>query len=279
MALTIYNTVNVERSDEPTDIVISGEGAEILSHGPDNLIYRAASHVYREMDESMPELHICCLNDIPLARGLGSSAAAVVGGLMAANVLCGAPLSQDKLLQLGIEIEGHPDNVAPALLGGCQVVVQDGERWVHNQIPLPVNLRAVLLIPDFDMPTEETRSMLPPQVSREDAVYNLGRVALLVSALITNRLQYVRTATEDRLHQPQRGTLFPAMGAIFDAALSAGALGVVLSGGGSTVLAFTDGDGDAIGRAMSVAAVEKGIGSRTRVVKPCPEGACVVPLP
>jgi homoserine kinase len=275
MALDVYNTITVELSDKVFGVVTSGEGEGTLSRGTDNLIYRAASKVYEELGRGVPELLLSCQNDIPLARGLGSSAAAVVSGVTAANFLSGQTLSEDRLLQLCVELEGHPDNVAAALFGGCRVVVRDGKRLVQDRIPLPPNLKAVLFIPDFEMPTRKSRSILPRRVSREDVVHNLGRVALLVSALITDNPRYLRIATQDVLHQPQRQALFPAMDDFFEAALSAGAMGVFLSGGGPAVLALTEGDGRGIGKAMSEVAKREGIGGRVRLAQPSLEGASI----
>ncbi|MDP2952053.1 MAG: homoserine kinase, partial [Chloroflexota bacterium] len=212
---------------------------------------------------------------IPLRRGLGSSAAAVVGGLMAGQELLGRPLSPQQLLGLATELEGHPDNVAPALMGGCQVVV-GGSEIVSAPVPLPRGLVAALFIPDFEIPTREARAVLPQQVSRADAVYNVGRAALLVAALATGQLGYLRIATQDRLHQPARQALFPAMERVFQAALEAGALGVFLSGSGSTILALVKGRASPVAQAMARAAREAGVKGRTKIARPSLQGAAVV---
>ncbi len=209
---------------------------------------------------------------LPAANGMPNCAAAV-GGLIAANWLLGQPLSTEDLLELGTQIEGHADNLVAALFGGCQVVALDQGQAVHTSIPLPAGLKAVLFIPDFEMSTQESRSILPSQVSRADAVYNLSRVGLLVAALVTGRLNYLRLATQDRLHQPARQTLFPAMGSLLDAATAAGSLGTFLSGGGPTIIALTQGREQTIEEAMRAAAQKVGVGGQARTCRLSLKGA------
>jgi len=276
IALNIYNTVSFAVSDTPCLINITREGIEKLSHGTNNLIYRTVVRVFQELGKSMPGLTVNCHNEIPLARGLGSSSAAIMGSIMAVNELCDRPLSQNDMLELGLEIEGHPDNITPALLGGCQVVVEDDDHLLHCAVSLPPELKAVLFIPDFVMATREARKILPQQVNREDAVYNISRVALLIASLITNRAEYLKVATGDRMHQAARQSLFPAMGDIFNAALSAGALGVFLSGSGPTILALVMDNTEEIGGKMEAVAREKGISGRVKIAEPCNIGAHIV---
>ena len=264
MALDIYNEVTVERSDTLI-ISISGNGVDILPTSRENMVYRGIAAVFERLGRPIPGLRLSCKNEIPLARGLGSSAAAVVEGLEAANFICDEPLPQDELLIMAEGFEGHPDNVAAAIFGGCQVVVREDDKLVRAQIPLPEDLIAVLFNPDFEMPTEMSRFVLPHEVSRADAVYNIGRVALLVTALTTGEFSHLRIAMQDRLHQPRRQTLFPAMGSIFEAAMEAGALGVSLSGGGSSVLALARENGEAVGEAMTDAAKKGKIYGEARI--------------
>jgi homoserine kinase len=236
-------------------------------------VYRGLAAVYERLGKPVPKLKIHCRNEIPLARGLGSSAAAIAAGLVAGNTLCGKPLSSQELLALGAALEGHPDNIAPALFGGLCLALWEGEEVLWAHIPLPSGLKAVLFIPQFEMPTEKSRSILPPEVSLRDAVFNISRAVLLVLALAQDQPQYLRVATEDRLHQPYRRALFPAMDALFDAALSAGAFGVFLSGGGSTVLALSRGGEEAIAQAMADAAKRLGVAGEARLTHLNPVGA------
>ena len=180
--------------------------------------------------------------DIPIGRGLGASAAARAAGIVGANAIMGGPLNDDQMLTLGANLEGHADNMAPALFGGLRVVVRDGDGYRHIAAPIAPGLKVVLFIPDFDMPTGESRKLLPQTLSKDDAVHNIGRAALLVAALGRGEWDALDLATQDRIHQPARAQIFKAMPEIFAAAKDAGALCAYLSGGGSTIAAFaTDG--------------------------------------
>ena len=273
MALDIWNTIQVEVGESGFDI--AGEGADLLPRGGANLTYRSFRLALDEAGHPIPDVRITCRNEIPLARGLGSSSAAVVGGLVAGNEVGGRRLPEQRLLELAVEVEGHPDNAAPALFGGCQIVVGNGANLITCHVPVPEDLRAVLFIPDISMPTDQARALLPAEVPRRDAVYNMGRVALLVRAFATGDLAYLATATEDRLHQPARQQIFPAMKNIFRAAMSAGALGVFLSGAGSTVLALTKGKEFTVGYEMADAANKSGVGGRVKVTRPSNQGVDV----
>jgi homoserine kinase len=195
---------------------------------------------------------------------------------VAANELAGRPLDQRRILELAVRIEGHPDNVAAALLGGCQIIVQDHDDLVTAPVPIPESLRAVIYVPNVEMPTEMARRLLPPQVDRKDAVFNLGRVALLVRAFSTGDLKLLPVATDDRLHQPARQSIFFPMKNIFRAALEAGALGVFLSGAGSSVLALTTDREFTIGYEMADAAVKSGIDGDIKITTPTQQGVVVL---
>ena len=275
LALDIHNTVSLEVGDSP-EVAITGQGADTLPKNPTNAVYRAAEALYRHLGRPTPPLRLSCHNEIPLARGLGSSAAAAVGGLVAANVLCGSPLSEGHLVLIAARLEGHPDNVAPATKGGCCVALEDGGRIVTASIPFPTALKTVLFIPDFKMPTAESRLILPQTISREDAVFNVARTALLVASLATGQTKNLQLATQDRLHQPARQTIFPAMADIFAAALEAGALGAFLSGAGPTVLALATENEEDIAHAMLGAAEKRGVSGRTCVTRPSPQGARII---
>src|SRR5581483_2441689 len=177
---------------------------------------------------------------------------------------------------LGAGLEGHADNIAPALFGGLRVVVGGGDRYRHLRVPLADGLRVVLFVPDFDMPTNESRKLLPKELSREDAVHNIGRVALLVAALSQGAWELLDPATQDRLDTPARATLCPALPDIFAAAKHAGASAAYLSGGGSTVAAFATSDEERIARAMMQAAIARGYSGRTMITAPSEAGASIV---
>ncbi len=215
---------------------------------------------------------------IPIARGLGASAVARAGGILAANALAGDPFDREHLLFLASELEGHADNVAPALFGGLQVAVRDRSRLTHMGVPLPEGLKAVLLVPELRMPTQKSRKLLPQSLSRADAVANASRAALLVAALGRGRLDLLDEATKDRLHQPARAKLFPAMYGIFDAAKSAGAHCAYLSGGGSTICALCSDNEQAIADAMLEAARSREVTAETLITAPTERGAEIVEI-
>jgi homoserine kinase len=227
----------------------------------------AAALVYAEAGESGPPV-ASYRGDLPVGRGLGMSAASRAAGLVGANELLGRPLTDEALVGLAVRLEGHGDNIIPALFGGLRVVVhrKDGE-LVHVGVPPPDDLRLALLIPEFSMPTEESRRRLPASLTRQQAVHNIGRAALTVAALTQHRYDALRTSVEDVLHQPARGEIFPAMPKMIAAAQEAGAYGAYLSGGGSTIAAFVSPDaGDVVAAAMAEVARAEGLAATTRVV-------------
>ena len=276
MALDIWNTVEVRVG--PPGFEITGHGHDSLPWDGTNLVNQSILRLFRELDRPVPQFHLTCHNEVPLTRGMGSSSAALVGGLVAANALCDGAISGDDLLQIAVEIEGHPDNVTPALLGGFQIAVNHQGRVIAAPVPIPQNLAAVVFVPDLSMPTDEARDILKPEISRADAVYNIGRAALLVHAFATGDLTRLGAATDDRLHQPQRQSIFFPMKNLFRAAMDAGALGVFLSGAGSSVLALTRDREYTIGYEMADAAAKSGLDGEIIVTRPTQQGAHVVEI-
>ena len=270
LALEVWNSIEVRLG--PPAVAIHGHGERTLPRGESNLVYRCFRLPFQESGTPVPDVTITCRNEIPVARGLGSSSAAVVGGLAAGNAMCGLPLSKERLLELAATTEGHPDNVAPAMLGGCQVAVWEGARLVTSAVPVPEDIQAVVYVPDVPMPTDRARGLLTSEVPRADAVYNIGRAAMLVRAFATGDFSDLAVATGDRLHQPARQSIFPAMGNIFRAALGAGALGVFLSGAGSSVLALARGREVTIGYEMADAAAKSGIEGTIAITRPSLRG-------
>lgn len=271
-ALDIVDTVTLGCSPRGDDL----SGLEGDDRQQAELILLAARRLLAEAKIDIGGLTIACRRQIPLGRGLGSSAAAIVAGVLGANELAGRPFDKETLGVLAASIEGHPDNSSPCLFGGFQVCVMAESQLWHIGLPVPPELAAVLFIPDFPMPTHETRKLLPETSSRADVVFQTSRAALMVGAVAMGRLDCLDVATQDRLHQPARGTVFPGMWELFAAAKAAGSLCAYLSGGGPTVLALVNGSGDAALAAMEQKANALGIGGRGAIARPANAGAQVV---
>lgn len=218
-------------------IQVSGPGHESISRGSDNLAWQAAVKLFRFVQKPFNDLALTIELAIPPARGLGSSSSAIVGGLMAANAYLGNPLTKAQIYPLAVELEGHPDNVAPALFGGLRASLISPQGPVQLHLPWP-GLVGVLAIPPFRLETEKSRAALPESVSHRDARFNVAHAALLVGALATSQLDLLPVAGQDRLHEPYRTPLVPGLAEIKRAALEAGALLSCLSGAGPTVLAL-----------------------------------------
>ncbi len=263
LALALHNEVVAEEGEGVT-VRIEGEGAERLARDGGNVVARGVRLAYEAAGRPFKGCALACVNRIPTARGLGSSAAAWVGGLVAGNALLGAPLSKDALLALAARAEGHPDNVAAAVLGGLTVSCTTPEGVTAVSLAVTGSLGWVVLMPEVTSATAEARALLPSSVPREDAVFNVQRVALLLAGLQAGLPAALTVALEDRLHQPYRLKLFPWMPEVAAAARAAGALGCVLSGAGPSLLAVVAGDGGVVGRAMEVALRKAGIQGTAR---------------
>ena len=237
LALDLYNTVEIEESD---DVDIASNDDIAVPTNESNLIYISAGDLYRVCGRELKGLRLRQTNRIPMTRGLGSSSACIVAGLVGANRLLGDPLTTDDLVDLAAQIEGHPDNTAPALLGGIVTAVFDGRKvhWVKQEVRTKLKFAAI--IPDFELPTEKARACLPKEVTHKDAVYNLSRAALFSASLLTGKLENLRTACHDRLHQPYRMELIPGCREVFDIAYTHGAYAAYISGAGPTVMAIAD---------------------------------------
>lgn len=258
LALALHNEVTAEDGQGVT-VRIEGEGANRLPRDANNVVARGVRLAYEAAGREFKGCALACVNRIPPARGLGSSAAAWVAGLLAGNALVGAPLSKDAVLGLAARAEGHPDNAAAAIFGGLTVSCAGPEGFVAIALPVPASLAWVVLVPDVTSSTAEARALLPPSVPRADAVFNVQRVALLLASLQADRPATLTAALDDRLHQPYRLKLFPWMPQVVAAARAAGALGCVLSGAGPSLLAAVAGDGSAVAQAMESALRKAGV--------------------
>ncbi|HXJ79584.1 MAG TPA: homoserine kinase [Candidatus Methylomirabilis sp.] len=265
LALALHNTVEMEASHR-VSVTVEGEGAGRLDRGPANVVARGAALAFEAAGRAFHGATIHCVNRIPLSRGLGSSAAAWVAGLVGANALLGAPLDRDAIVTLAARAEGHPDNVAAAVLGGLAVSSSTDAGFVAVALPVPSAIRWVVLVPEIESSTRDARAVLPDTVPRADAVFNVQRVSLLLAALGTGRADLLPVAMDDRLHQPYRRRLFPWMNAVESAARAAGALGCVLSGAGSAILAAVQDPVEGVVQAMEGALHATGVKGRALVL-------------
>ena len=273
LALALHNEVIVEPAAD-VSVSVDGEGRGRLDTSAKNLVARAVALAHEVAGRPFTGARLRCINRIPLSRGLGSSAAAWVGGLLAANALMGEPLDRDALLTAAARAEGHPDNVAAALLGGLTVSCADGARITAVSLPAPRQIQWVVLLPEREASTHEARAVLPETLSRADAVFNVQRVSLLLAALAGGRTELLDLAMQDRLHQPYRLRLFPWMEAVATAGRRAGGLGCVLSGAGPSMLAAVhERDGQAVAAAMERALRDAGMAGRAIALPVDPVGA------
>lgn len=276
-----------KRSDQERSFAIEATGleAERVATNTSNLAYQAFLKLYQQIGKTPPAVHLEIVLQVPLARGLGSSATAIVGGLVGANALAGSPLSLEQVMDLAIGLEGHPDNVVPALLGGCRLSASGGrsggqsgasQSWTICDIPWHEEVVPVIAIPNFELSTAAARQVLPAQYSRADVIFNMAHLGMLLRGVQTGRSDWLRTALQDRIHQPYRQTLIQGFEQVQTAALDAGAHGLVISGSGPTLLALTHPDQMvAVETAMAEAWVAQGISVQTRILEIDPAGAVV----
>lgn len=258
LALDLWNETIIT-SEKEFSVQVTGEGAGRLASGKNNLIVRAAQRLAEHAGKSLPPFHAECANQIPLSSGMGSSSAAILTGLLAGNALLENPFSREEILNLACEMEGHPDNVAPAMMGGLVVSTVEGGRVIAQKISVGMNVHVTIVLPNFYLPTKQARMALPKKVSMRNAIHNIGRTALVVEAFRSGDLILLGKVMSDKLHQPYRLKLIPGAASAMDAAKEAGASAVALSGAGPSVIAFSTGEagvGESMKRAYEAAGVE-----------------------
>lgn len=271
LAWELYNEIEFALTDGPLEI----SGCDARYQNADNLSCRAFRRAVEAAGKSAPGLRIRFLDcEIPVSRGLGSSAALIAGGVLAADRLCGLGLSREELFEIATEIEGHPDNVAPALFGGLTVSAMDGKKPVFRSFPVSGKLRFAVLIPPFELSTAKARAVLPATVGRADAIFNVARGALLLHALGEGDAALLPLAMEDRIHQPYRLPLIEGFETARAAAADCGAAGFCISGAGSTLLCVSDEESFAARLERRMAAALPGW--RVRAVRPDAEGAVIL---
>jgi homoserine kinase len=276
LALDLWNEAVITPATEFA-VTVKGEGANRLASGKNNLMIRAAQRLADRARTPLPPFHADCLNAIPLSSGMGSSSAAIVTGMLAANALIENRFSRDEILNLASEMEGHADNVAPALLGGLVVATMQGRKVIVRKIPVGaryiVPLRVTIVLPDFYLPTRQARAALPKRVPMKNAVHNISRAVLVTEAFRTGDLTLLGEAMTDKLHQPYRLKLIPGAHSAMEAAKEAGAAAVALSGAGPGVIAFSSKAESEIGEAMQRAFEQAGLTARIFNLRASDRGA------
>jgi homoserine kinase len=250
LALDVCNRVEAELAEE-WSVDVEGEGAGVLSTGTDNVVVRAMARAFAEAGRPELRASIGCLNRIPLGNGLGSSAAAIVGGLLVGERLAGADLGRQRLLELATEMEGHPDNVAAAFVGGFTVCWTDAGRPRFARFQPARGLAAVVVVAIGELRTETARAMLPEAVPHADAAFNVAHAGLLAASIATGRPELLGAALSDRLHEPYRASAVGDLAAVHDILRNAGAAGVALSGAGPTVIGLVAADTDEMAHALA----------------------------
>jgi homoserine kinase len=271
-ALTLYNsfTFSLLPDNAPSlEITVSGVNADRVGRNADNMVYQAMKTFYDRIAQPIPKIKIDIDMNVPLARGLGSSATAIVGGLVGANCLAGEPFSMQQIADLATEIEGHPDNVVPALLGGCRLSASGVDRaWEVSQLAWHSEIIPVVAIPAFELSTAAARQVLPESYSRSDVVFNMAHLGLLMQGLASGNRNWLKAALQDKVHQPYRKSLIPHFDAVEAAAIASGALGLVISGAGPTLLALADSQSaSAVAAAMKQTWEKAGVQTLTIVLQ------------
>ncbi|AVQ38462.1 homoserine kinase [Clostridium sporogenes] len=232
VAVNMYNKFFVEEIKEG----LIFEGCEDKFKNEDNLIYVAMKKCFDKIGYKPTGLRIKMESDIPVSRGLGSSAACVVGGIVSANELAGRVLNKKELLDLAVEVEGHPDNVNPAFCGGMTVSISDNKEIIYSKVKVSEGIKFCALIPDFTLSTEKARTVLPKSIDYKDGIFNVGRTALMVSALNNGDFHLIKHACKDKLHQDYRAKLIENFYSIKKQCEKLNSLGVFLSGAGPTIM-------------------------------------------
>ena len=295
VAVSLYSQVSLQETAGITEVICLGQDSDKLLSDTSNVAYQAADLIFAKVGYQPDGLRLTLQNGIPAIRGLGGSGTAILGGLLAANAMCGQkfgqpPFSLQEILAFATEIEGHPDNVAASLLGGFVVSATAEVQNVNTvgeieavttvktvKITPPDELRLIIAVPDFTLATKVARSVLPESVDLSAAVFNMSRSSLLVAAMATGDLDLLPVSMEDRLHQPYRAKLIPGFEEVSRSTLEAGALSIALSGAGPTIVAYTRASAPTqqIADQMALAFQQNGLACQTQILTVDTEGAKV----
>ena len=274
LALDLWNETILTPADE-FGLSFTGEGVDRLTSGRNNLIVRAAQKLADHAGRQLPAFHAECINAIPLSSGMGSSSAAILTGLLAGNVLLDEPFSREEILNLASGMEGHPDNVAPALLGGLVGSMVEEGKVIARPLPIDMDICITIVLPDFYLPTKQARAALPKRITMKNAVHNISRAVLVSEAFRTGDLDLLGKAMTDTLHQPYRLKLIPGAESAMAAAREAGASAVALSGAGPSLIAFSKTE-STVGESMKRAFESNGLQARVIPLKVSEKGAGVL---
>ncbi len=276
LALKLYSTITLEITENNTEVIVTGVDAEKIPSSTENVAFQAVKSIYLRSGTPLPNgLRLSISNGIPAIRGLGGSGTAILGGMLTANVLCGNPFTNTDILDFASAIEGHPDNVAASLYGGLVISMQEHEHIHTIKLHCDPSLYIVFAIPEFTLSTKKARDILPKTVDFTDAIYNISRSSMLIASIATGKLENLSFAMADRLHQPYRSSLIPGFDNVVDAAISAGALSIALSGAGPTIAAYCLENIDDIGIEMHKAFKHHNINCEIKTLTPDLDGALV----
>lgn len=279
LALDLFLEVEVNRSREDISVSYQNDGKPEVSLDPQkNLIVRAMLKVFKHAGITNPTFSLMVRNAIPMSRGLGSSAAAIVAGIYAANQLLDNRFSEDMLLKWAVDMEGHADNIVPAIVGGLTTAMIYKNDVYYQKVSVPSNFKAVVAVPDFTLPTKKSRSVLPEKVALQDTVYNLQRACYLLASLHNGDLRHINLAMDDMIYQPLRKQFIPGFDDVFKAAYDNGALGVAMSGAGPSIIAFAAANSVEIGQAMCNAFKSRGLDCSIYNLNPNKTGVTLIDL-
>ncbi|MGM0601746.1 MAG: homoserine kinase [Bacillota bacterium] len=268
LALNLFNIFEVNRrNDGQINISVISENNRVSFEKSDNLILKSYLRYYEYINKKADGIDITEKMNSPLARGMGSSASAIVGGMLSAAYNSKILISEKEFAELAVDIEGHPDNVIPAVFGGLNINYKTNDQFSYYKIHIPEELKFIVIIPDFELKTSETRKILPDKLDYSSAVYNLGRISLLITAFLEKNYSLLADAMEDKLHQPFRSELIPGFDSVIQAAKNGGAFGASLSGAGPTVIAAAESGENIIADNMISAFSDYNVSAKRYILK------------
>lgn len=277
LALDLFLTVEVRKADRDITVYYKGNGEEKVSINPtDNLIVKAMQKVFTKANLLKPALIIDVNNNIPLSRGLGSSAAAIVAGIFAANKLIDNKYSPQELMKWAVEMEGHADNIVPAIVGGLTTAMIYENEVYYQKVVVPNKFQAIVAVPEITLPTKRSRAVLPEKIALQDTIYNLQRACFLLASLHNGDIKHLNLAMDDMIYQPLRKQFIPGFDEVFAAAYANGALGVAMSGAGPSIIAFVNENIEDIGLAMQKAFLSNKLACNIYNLSPNTAGVSII---